>query len=119
MGNLDRPLAGTRREPKSRGGIVRKVALVVGVLSLVGLIVSRLDFSRSYSSLKNTGVASGAKEGNYAAIVDELAKIAAKSNGSLRNVESTGSMDNIAKLAQASGGKCDVAFALAQDGSDW
>jgi TRAP-type uncharacterized transport system substrate-binding protein len=119
MANLDRPLAGTRRDPKSRGGIVRKAALVVGVLALVGLIVSRLDFSRSYGSLKNTGVASGAKEGNYAVIVDDLVKIAAKHNGSLRNVESTGSGDNIAKLAQASGGSCDVSFALAQDGSDF
>ncbi len=95
------------------------MALVAGVLLLVGFVVSRLDFSRSYTSLKSTGFASGAKEGNYSAIVDDLGKIAAKSGGSLRNVESAGSVDNVARLvaAAAPGGNCDVAFALAQDGS--
>lgn len=119
MGNLDRPLAGPRRDVKARGSILRKLALVFGILFAVGFIVSRLDFSRSYGSLKNTGFASGSKEGNYAAIVDELAKIAVKGNGSLRNVESAGSMDNVAKLVAASGGSCEVMFGLAQDGSDW
>jgi TRAP-type uncharacterized transport system substrate-binding protein len=121
VGNLDRPLAAPRRSSNSRAGLVRKLALVLGVLSLVGFVVSRLDFSRSYTSLKQTGFASGAKDGNYGAIVSDLATIAARSGGSLRNVESAGSIDNVAKLTRAGGGgpggTCDVAFALAQDGS--
>ena len=119
MGNLDRPLAAPRRSSNSRGGLLRKLALVFGVLFFVGFVVSRLDFSRSYTSLKQTGFASGSKEGNYSAIVDDLAKIAAKAGGSLRNVESAGSIDNVEKLTRAGapGGNCDVAFALAQDGS--
>jgi TRAP-type uncharacterized transport system substrate-binding protein len=121
VGNLDRPLAAPRRSSNSRGSLLRKLALVFGVLFFVGFVVSRLDFSRSYTSLKNAGFASGSKDGNYAAIVDDLAKIAAKAGGSLRNVESAGSMDNVARLASAAGpgGSCDVAFALAQDGSGW
>jgi TRAP-type uncharacterized transport system substrate-binding protein len=98
---------------------LRKLALVVGVLGFVGFIVSRLDFSRSYSSLRHTGVASGTTDGNYHRIVDELAKLAALGNGSLRNVESAGSSDNVTRLASSATGSCDVSFALAQDGSDW
>ncbi len=119
MSNLDRPLAGPRREAKSRGGLLRKLALVLGVLLVVGLIVSRLDFSRSYGSLKNAGFASGSKEGNYYAVVDSLAALATKGKGSIRNLESAGSMENVTRLASSAGGGCDVAFALAQDGSDW
>jgi TRAP-type uncharacterized transport system substrate-binding protein len=119
MGNLDRPLAGPRQESKGRGGLLRKIALVFGMLFAVGFVVSRLDFSRSYGSLRNTGFASGSKEGNYFAVVDELAKIAAHGNGSIRNVASAGSMDNVNRLVSSAGGSCDVAFALAQDGSDW
>ena len=119
MANLDRPLAGARRESGGRRSVLNKILVVFGVLSLVGFVVSRLDFSRSYASLKNTGVASGSKEGNYATIVYELAKIAQTGGGSLRNVETSGSGDNVARLVRAAGGSCDVAFALAQDGSDW
>ena len=97
----------------------RKLALVFGILFAVGFVVSRLDLSRSYGSLKHTGVASGSSEGNYFPLVEELAKIAATGGGSLRNIESAGSMDNVKRLSNAAGGTCDVAFALAQDGSDW
>ena len=119
--NLDRPLAVPRNDASrgGRGGLLRKVALILGVLFLVGFIVSRFDFSRSYGSLKSAGFASGAAEGNYHRIADDLAKVAALGNGSLRNVETAGSADNVARLAASAGGRCDVAFALAQDGSDW
>ena len=99
--------------------MLRKVALVFGVLFAVGFVVSRLDFSRSYHSLKNTGVASGSKEGNYHAIVDELGKLAASHGGSIRNVETVGSAENVTRLVHAASGSCEIAFALAQDGSDW
>jgi TRAP-type uncharacterized transport system substrate-binding protein len=98
---------------------LRKLGLVFGVLFFVGFIVSRLDFSRSYGSLKHTGFASGSTEGNYHRVVDDLAKVAASGNGSLRNIETAGSAENVARLTAAAGGTCDVAFALAQDGSDW
>jgi TRAP-type uncharacterized transport system substrate-binding protein len=119
--NLDRPLAVPRQgAPRAgRGGLLRKLALVFGVLFFVAFVVSRLDFSRGYGSLKQTGFASGTTEGNYHHIVDELAKLAALGNGSLRNVESTGSSDNVARLASSATGTCDVSFALAQDGSDF
>ncbi|HSO36350.1 MAG TPA: hypothetical protein VLT33_27675, partial [Labilithrix sp.] len=119
MANLDRPLATPRRLTNRRSSVLRKVALVLSALLLVGFLVSRLDLSRSYGSLKHTGFASGSMEGNYHAVVDELAKIAATGGGSIRNVPTAGSMENVTRLVSAAGGACDVAFALAQDGSDW
>jgi TRAP-type uncharacterized transport system substrate-binding protein len=119
VANLERPLAVPQRARRGRAGILRKVLLVLAVLFTVGFVVSKLDFSRSYSSLKNPGVASGSRDGNYHATVDELAKLAEKGGGRLRNVETAGSMDNVTRLVRASGGSCDVVFALAQDGSDW
>jgi len=121
VANLDRPLAVPRHDASrgGRGSLLRKLGLVVGVLFLVGFIVSRLDFSRSYASLRQTGFASGSTEGNYHRLVDELAKVAAQGSGSLRNVETAGSTENVARLTSSAAGTCDVAFALAQDGSDW
>jgi TRAP-type uncharacterized transport system substrate-binding protein len=121
VANLDRPLAVSRRDTSRGGrrGLLRKLGLVLGVLFFVGLVVSRLDFSRSYGSLRHVGFASGTPDGNYHRIVDDLAKLAALGNGSLRNVESAGSSDNVTRLASAAAGSCDVSFALAQDGSDW
>ena len=121
VANLDRPLAVPRTDATrgGRGGLLRKLALVLGVLFLVAFVVSRFDFSRSYGSLKSVGFASGTTEGNYHRIADDLAKVAAQGNGSLRNVETAGSAENVARLASAAAGTCDVAFALAQDGSDW
>ena len=121
MANLDRPLAVPRNDASraGRGGLLRKLALVLGVLLFVGFVVSRLDLSRSYGSLKHAGFASGSPAGNYHRIVDDLAAVAAQGNGSLRNLETAGSAENVARLAAAAAGACDVAFALAQDGSDW
>lgn len=116
--NLDRPLAAPGSEPKSRGSLLRKAALVALVLLVFVLLVSRVNVSRSMRRL-DVGVASGSKEGNYHAIVDDLAALAKKDQGTIRNVESAGSMDNVARLERAASGSCDVAFALAQDGSDW
>lgn len=119
MANLERPLAAPRRDTKRRGGLLQKLALVLGVLLALGVLVSRLDLSRSFRSLKRTGFASASKEGNYFAIVDDLGKLAAKGGGNLRNVETAGSIENVARLSAAAEGGCDVAFALAQDGSSW
>jgi TRAP-type uncharacterized transport system substrate-binding protein len=89
------------------------------VLVVVGAVVSRIDFGRSLRSLRSAGFASGSREANYHAVVTELAALAAKGGGSIRNIESAGSTENIARLARAADGTCDVTFALAQDGSDW
>ena len=103
--NLDRPLAAPGSEPKSRGSLLRKAALVALVLLVFVLLVSRVNVSRSMRRL-DVGVASGSKEGNYHAIVDDLAALAKKDQGTIRNVESAGSMDNVARLERAASGSC-------------
>ena len=119
MAHLDRPLAAPTRDTSSKRNIARKVALVVAGIGLVVFIVSRLDFSRGYTSLKNTGFASGSRDGHYFSIIEELNAEAKMQAGTLRNVQTAGSMDNVKRLVDASRGTCDVAFGLAQDGSDW
>ncbi len=111
---LDRPLAIPLRDPRARRSLALKLGVVFGVVFAVGLLVSRLNLSRSLRRL-DVGVASGSREGNYHAIVDELAALAAKDGGRIKNVESAGSGDNVARLEKS----CDVSFALVQDGSDF
>ncbi len=110
---LDRPLASPLRDPTSRRSLALKLGVVVGAVVLVAFVISKLNFSRSLRRLDAT-IASGAREGNYFALTDELSRIARKGGGTLRNVESAGSIDNIRRLGES----CDVAFAFVQDGSD-
>jgi hypothetical protein len=84
-------------------------------LALLGGIVSQLNLHRDLHRL-DAGMLSGAPEGNYHAIVDDLVHLAATGNARLRNVPSAGSADNVARL-RAAKKSCEVAFALAQDGS--
>lgn len=118
MADLERPLARPAPPERPRFGVARKAALLFLVLGLVGFVVSRLNLARDLHRL-HAAALSGTKEGNYHAIVGDLSRIAAESKGSIVNIESTGSVDNVARLAAASEGKCDVHFALAQDGTDF
>jgi TRAP-type uncharacterized transport system substrate-binding protein len=109
---LDRPLATPLRDPKARRGLVLKLGVVLGLVWAVAFVVSKLNVTRSLRRL-DASVASGAREGNYFAMANELARIASKGGGKLRNVESAGSIDNVRRLSEG----CDVAFAFVQDGS--
>jgi uncharacterized protein len=115
---LDRPLASPLRDPKTRRSVLLKLVVVLGSVLAVTVFVSHLNLSRSLRRL-DVGFASGSAEGNYHAIVDDLAALAKKGGGTIRNVASDGSGDNLARLARAGQGGCDVAFGLAQDGSDF
>jgi TRAP-type uncharacterized transport system substrate-binding protein len=116
---LDRPLARPLRDSRGRRRVALKLGLLVGLVLAVGLLVSRLDLGRSLRRL-DAGVASGSKDGNYFAIVGDLARLAANGGGKIRNIESAGSGDNVERLVRArASGACDVAFALVQDGSDF
>lgn len=118
---VDRPLARPLAPKPQRFGLLRKAGLVVVALGLLGLLVSRLNLARDIHRL-DARVLSGSREGNYWAIVDDLSRIAERGKGKLTNVESAGSVDNVARLVAASkakGGACDVQFGLAQDGTDF
>ena len=86
------------------------VALVV--VGLLGLIVFKsVNFGAKLSHL-DVHVLSGSPGGNYSAIVDSLAARAAKRGGTITNVPSAGSVDNLRRLSDG----CDADFALVQDG---
>lgn len=118
MKELERPLARPGTPLQRRNAIAKKIGLVLAVLLLVGFVVSRLNLSRDLHRL-DARMLSGEHEGNYFAVVDDLAHIAQKGKGKLENVPSNGTAENIARLGKAAEGACDVQFALAQDGADF
>ncbi|RMH43580.1 MAG: hypothetical protein D6689_04770 [Deltaproteobacteria bacterium] len=89
----------------------------VAALATIGLIaaaVSTIHFGESLDYLDVT-VLSGPRGGNYAAVVDRVARRAASRGGTVRPVTSAGSVDNLRRLAAAAD-DCSVDFALAQAG---
>jgi TRAP-type uncharacterized transport system substrate-binding protein len=113
---LERPLAQPRAEGINRAALAKKAALVLGVLALVGFLVSRLNLARDLHRL-DARILSGGKEGNYYAIVDDLGKFAQTEHGTITNIATNGTAENIARLKA---NKCDDAqFALVQDGGDF
>ncbi len=97
--------------------MVLKLVAITAVLSGLALIVSRLNLRRDMHRL-DVGFLSGAPEGNYHTLVGRLSELASAAGGRVRNVSSEGSRDNVQRLGAASR-TCEVAFALAQDGTDW
>lgn len=91
--------------------------LVAGALAVLALVIASLDLQPSLSRVK-VAILSGAKEGNYHAIVAGLAAEAATQGGRIENLPTQGSVDNVEQLAAARQ-TCRVQFALAQDGLDW
>jgi hypothetical protein len=91
-----------------------RAAVATLLLIALGVLVARLDLRPDLSHVR-LRVLSGPPEGNYHAIVDSLAAVAAARRGRLENVPSAGSMDNLQRLV-AAGDRCDVQAALVQGG---
>jgi hypothetical protein len=107
--------AETKEAPESRRGLLMRVAFSAALIGLFGLLVSRLNLRRDLSRL-DVGILSGVPEGNYHKLVENLAGLAIRQKGKVRNVASEGSFDNVQKLAAAQK-KCDVSIGLTQDGT--
>ncbi|MEO7036199.1 MAG: hypothetical protein ABI548_19825 [Polyangiaceae bacterium] len=119
MTEFDRPLGPARPLFRGRYGFAKKLGVVSSVVLLLALLVSRIDFQPDMRRL-TARMLSGSRDGNYYAIVADLAERAKHRHGTLRNIESAGSGENIASLASAAAsGSCASSFALAQDGSDF
>ena len=73
--------------------------VLLGMGALAGL-VSRLNLRRDLRRL-DVHILSGPRDGNYHATIRELASLAERKGGRIVNVESAGSMDNIARLRAA------------------
>jgi NMT1-like family len=96
---------------------VLKLALLGGVLLLIGLLAAFSDHSPNLSHMR-VGVLSASARGNYYEIVNALAMEARQQKGHIDNITSAGSVENISRLV-ASQTECDVHFALVQDGMSW
>lgn len=97
--------------PWLRGALV---FLGFATLAVVFAVVD-LDPDLGHVDLR---VLSGSTRGNYHAIVDRLATEAAERDGSIENLTSRGSIENLERLAAAKD-DCDITFALVQDGLPW
>lgn len=90
------------------------VLLVLGLLT-VSFAMMDLEPDLSHVDVK---VLSGSTSGNYHAVMERASEEAAKQSGSVENVSTRGSLDNVERLV-ASRSSCDVAFGMAQDGLPW
>jgi TRAP-type uncharacterized transport system substrate-binding protein len=115
---LDRPLAIPLRDPRARRSLAVKLGVVLGVVLAIAFVFSRLNLTRNMRRL-DAGFAGGPRDGQYHAVVDDLAKLAERYGGHIRNVETAGSGENLTKLVGAAAGACDIELALVQDGSDF
>lgn len=110
-------LRAPERRSSQRLALVLKLVCTTLFVAVLALVVSHLDVRHDMRRL-DIAVLSGSEAGNYHRLVDRLSDRAARQRGTLRNLVSEGSADNIARLMAARAG-CDVTAALAQDGSDF
>jgi TRAP-type uncharacterized transport system substrate-binding protein len=92
---------------------VRSLAFAGGI-AVLAVAISLVNFSPSLRHLDVT-VLSGSAQGNYHAVVARLAAAAERRKGRIENRVTSGTVDNLRRLAAAADG-CEVQFALAQDG---
>ncbi len=91
-----------------------KAALFFAALALLVLLVAWVDPRPSLRHVR-VAVLSGSPTGNYFATVDRLAQEVSTRKGQVRNVITAGSVENVRRLIDGTA-RCDVHFALVQDG---
>jgi TRAP-type uncharacterized transport system substrate-binding protein len=111
-----------RLSPQHPPGRSRSLPLLRFLVVLLGLFVlavgvGQLNLEHDLHRL-DAGFLSGLPEGNYHTIADGLVRTGEHQRARLREVPSQGSTDNIERL-RAARHSCELAFGLAQDGSDW
>lgn len=112
---LDRVLGLPRRAAALPTGT--KTALLFVALALIAVLVAIYDPRPSLWHVKVT-ILSGAQSGNYYATVEKLAAEVKGRKGRIENLTSAGSVENVRRLTAAKE-RCNVQFALIQDGIDW
>lgn len=91
-----------------------KTAILFGALVVVAALVAWFDPRPSLRHVK-VAMLSGSPSGNYYATVERFAAEVSRRKGRVTNVPSAGSVENVARLI-AGMERCDVHFALVQDG---
>ncbi len=101
------------KEPRRYSAIFRG-AVILGLIILVGLIFSAIEFVPRLSHVGLT-ILSGPKSGQYFGLIEKLATNAAKKGGSVTNVSTTGTTENLKRLNHATDSK-GALFAIVPDG---
>jgi hypothetical protein len=109
---LHRALGGDRGS-----GRTLKAALLFAAVAAIFIYAATLSRSPQLSHV-NVAFLSGSPEGNYHATVARVAAEAQHRHGRIANVASAGSVENMARLAEARHG-CRIQYALVQDGLPW
>lgn len=91
-----------------------RIALFLGIFGLLGAIFTAIDLAPNLSHIDLT-ILSGPKSGQYHALVERLAADAAKRAGSVTNVATTGTAENLKRVEEAIGSE-GALFALVPDG---
>jgi TRAP-type uncharacterized transport system substrate-binding protein len=104
-----------RRGKDGRMSPGRKTLLFFAVLLLLAALLAWLDPRPTLRHVK-LAILSGSATGNYHATVDKIGAEVARQRGSIRNLPSAGSVENLQRLMAAKQ-SCDVQFALLQDGT--
>jgi TRAP-type uncharacterized transport system substrate-binding protein len=104
-----------RRGKDGRLSPGQKTLLLFAVLMMMAALLAWLDPRPTLRHVKLT-MLSGSATGNYHATVDKLAAEVARQRGTIRNLSSAGSVENLQRL-MAARPTCDVQFALVQDGT--
>jgi len=97
-----------------RRGVLR-AAVVLVVSALVAALISMFGLARQYGYLK-ASLLSGPPTGAYYALATRLAERAMSDQGKLTPVATSGSVENVSRLAKGDT-SCEAAFALIQDGT--
>jgi uncharacterized protein len=97
-----------------RGKALLRLLLLVAAAAAVAALASRFGVSHDYSYL-HASLLTGIPGGHYHAVGARLAARAKKEHGRLTVVSTAGSIENVARLAEAQR-RCVAAFALMQDG---
>lgn len=101
-------------KPKKKSAFPTRFAALMGGSLLLIAAVSLINLSPDLSHL-DVSLASGPELGNYYDLADRLRDSAADDEGTVRNLKSQGSVDNLNRLIEAND-DCDMHFAMVQDG---
>ncbi|HEY8088330.1 MAG TPA: TAXI family TRAP transporter solute-binding subunit [Polyangiaceae bacterium] len=115
--NLHRSLGASRPPRNPLRTFLLRAGAILGGLSLLAFAVSRIDLSHDLSRLRVT-VLSGEAQGHYHTVVEQMARLAGERRGTVTELASAGSVENVKRLTAAAR-TCEAEFALVQDGTDW
>ena len=101
---------------RERRRVALRVVVLAVIVALLGAGILNVDLQPNLSHVE-IGILGGAEGGHYDEIVAGLARRARHERGSVRNLRSAGSMENLSRLLDDE--RCEADFALVQDGLGW